>query len=381
MARPTLVNGNIWDPNLANASGNPILDGSDEFGHGAKVIDDWLDDGADQIKANFYGFYDRIQLSTGTGTTLNYTGAPVRLRNGSVVALNAGSVNIPDGTSQFVFVTQVGNNAEVSVSTVLPAECIPLGFAAASSGVITQLDDLRHQRVEEIKPVYLPPQASSFQTGDFKPSLRSTTEAGWLRCDGSTVSKTTYPALFNIIGYQFGGSGDNFVLPDLRARTVIGAGQAPGVINNYPLGATGGEDVVTLNLSQIPSHSHGINQTSHTHRVNDPVHNHTVSETPHTHPLNDPGHRHAYIDRFLGSEIDNSDDVPVSREPNGTRLTDISKTGITLEAATANVRVAGSRSGVTIDSANANISVIANGGGGAHNNMMPFIALHWLVKT
>lgn len=382
MIRPTLITGDIWNPNLANASGNPILDGSDEFGHGAKVVDDWLDDGADQIKSRFYGFYDRIQLSIGTGTTLTYTGAPVRIRNGTVVALTPGSVNIPNGTSQFVFVSQVDNSAQVLVSTVLPPECIPLGFAVASGGVITQLDDLRHQRVEEIKPVYLPPQASSFQTGDFKPSFRSTTEPGWLRCDGSNVSRTTYPALFNVIGYQFGGSGDNFVLPDLRARTVIGAGQSPTVINNYPVGATGGEDQVTLNLSQIPSHSHGISQTPHSHPVSDPVHNHAVSETPHTHSVNDPGHSHlapnnAPPDGLIfssGNELKDANyDPPSPTLP--------STTGITLGASRTNLSIAGSRSGVTIGSANANITVLANGGGAAHNNMPPFIALHWLIKT
>lgn len=36
---------------------------------------------------------------------------------------------------------------------------------------------------------------------------------GWLSADGSSKDKTTYLALFNVIGYTYGGSGANFTLP------------------------------------------------------------------------------------------------------------------------------------------------------------------------
>lgn len=47
---------------------------------------------------------------------------------------------------------------------------------------------------------------------------------GWLLCDGSAVSRTTYAALFAIIAENF-GQGDNtttFNLPDLRGRFIRG---------------------------------------------------------------------------------------------------------------------------------------------------------------
>ncbi len=43
--------------------------------------------------------------------------------------------------------------------------------------------------------------------------------SGWAGCDGSSYSATQYPQLFNAIGYRFGGSGDAFNVPDLRAAT------------------------------------------------------------------------------------------------------------------------------------------------------------------
>jgi hypothetical protein len=36
---------------------------------------------------------------------------------------------------------------------------------------------------------------------------------GWLATNGGSVSRLTYPALFAVIGYTYGGSGANFTLP------------------------------------------------------------------------------------------------------------------------------------------------------------------------
>jgi microcystin-dependent protein len=40
--------------------------------------------------------------------------------------------------------------------------------------------------------------------------------AGWLACNGATVSKLQYPMLFEAIGTAWGGSGDSFKLPNLN---------------------------------------------------------------------------------------------------------------------------------------------------------------------
>lgn len=47
---------------------------------------------------------------------------------------------------------------------------------------------------------------------------------GWLLCDGATVSKTDYPYLYAAIGYMYGYTSlpDQFKLPDLRGRMIIG---------------------------------------------------------------------------------------------------------------------------------------------------------------
>jgi len=50
--------------------------------------------------------------------------------------------------------------------------------------------------------------------------------AAWLLCDGTAVSRTTYAALFALIGSTYGaGNGSTtFNVPDLRGRIPIGAG-------------------------------------------------------------------------------------------------------------------------------------------------------------
>lgn len=64
-------------------------------------------------------------------------------------------------------------------------------------------------------------------TASVMPFAGSTAPEYWLLCDGSSVSRTDYPRLFNAIGTTFGSiSGTEFNLPDLRSRVPVGAGTA-----------------------------------------------------------------------------------------------------------------------------------------------------------
>lgn len=74
--------------------------------------------------------------------------------------------------------------------------------------------------------------------------------AGWLLCNGQSVSKNDYSALFSVIGYTYGGSGDTFNLPDLRDKFPIGK-------NADALGSTGGSSTKTLTIANLPAHTHG----------------------------------------------------------------------------------------------------------------------------
>src|SRR5215469_16888224 len=55
-------------------------------------------------------------------------------------------------------------------------------------------------------------------TGSFIPFAGATAPSGWLMCDGSAVSRTTYSALYAVIGTAYGaGDGSTtFNLPDMQ---------------------------------------------------------------------------------------------------------------------------------------------------------------------
>jgi microcystin-dependent protein len=81
---------------------------------------------------------------------------------------------------------------------------------------------------------------------------------GWALCEGQIMSINQNTALFSLLGTTYGGNGINtFALPDLRGRRVVGAGQGPG-LSFQTLGEMGGEEFVTLIVSQLPIHTHAV---------------------------------------------------------------------------------------------------------------------------
>ena len=83
---------------------------------------------------------------------------------------------------------------------------------------------------------------------------------GWAFCSGQLLAISQNQALFSLLGTTYGGDGrTTFGLPDLRGRTAVSAGQSP--FRNYALGQLIGAESVTLNVSQIPSHTHDGNIT------------------------------------------------------------------------------------------------------------------------
>jgi len=104
--------------------------------------------------------------------------------------------------------------------------------------------------------------------GCISPYAGSTAPGGWLLCDGTAHSRSTYAALFALIGTSYGsGNGSTtFNVPNLKDRFVLGKGDTYS-----SLGGTGGSSSVTLTTDELPAHTHtGTTNSSgsHTHTTN-----------------------------------------------------------------------------------------------------------------
>jgi microcystin-dependent protein len=99
----------------------------------------------------------------------------------------------------------------------------------------------------------------------------SSAPSGFLLCDGSAVSRTTYADLYSAIGTAYGtGDGSTtFNVPDLTGRVPAGKEatatrltSAVGGVDGGTLGASGGTQSVTLTQAQIPAHTHSAGTLS-----------------------------------------------------------------------------------------------------------------------
>lgn len=99
--------------------------------------------------------------------------------------------------------------------------------------------------------------SASVATGSISMFGGSAAPAGFLICNGSAVSRTTYSALFSVVGTNFGGGDGSgtFNLPDLRGRVPVGIDATQAEFN--PIGKTGGEKAHVLTVPEMPSHTHG----------------------------------------------------------------------------------------------------------------------------
>jgi microcystin-dependent protein len=108
-------------------------------------------------------------------------------------------------------------------------------------------------------------------TGTITPWSQASAPTGFLECDGAAVSRSTYAALFAVIGTTYGaGDGSTtFALPDLTDKVAVHKS------NNKAFASTAGANTVTptgnvagstanatLTTAQLASHSHPISNTS-----------------------------------------------------------------------------------------------------------------------
>lgn len=151
----------------------------------------------------------------------------------------------------------------------------------------------------------------------------------WALCQGQILSISQYTALFSLLGTSFGGNGQsNFGLPNLQGSVPIAYGQGPGR-PVYAIGETGGQSSVTVGANELGPHGHAFNATSNTATA-------TASQN-------------------------NQFGKPQRGSPKaGFDL------GLIYSPGAPDTRLAPGSVGLT-------------GGGGAHNNMQPYLALNYCI--
>jgi len=82
--------------------------------------------------------------------------------------------------------------------------------------------------------------------------------SGWALCNGQLLPISQNTALFSLLGTMYGGNGtSNFALPNLQGRAPMSSGQGPG-LSIRDQGELGGEQTVTLLVTEIPTHTHTV---------------------------------------------------------------------------------------------------------------------------
>lgn len=173
----------------------------------------------------------------------------------------------------------------------------------------------------------------------------ATPPTGWLILNGAGISKTTYPELFAIFGYAYGGAGDTFLLPTMASISPMGVG---GYIALNELKGNTQVNILKANL---------------------PAYNLTVTDTGHVHSINDPGHTHppaAGTTVFVGRTGGGSTDWV--RATAGATFRQDNATG-------------SNSTGISVNSGGGGISVNLAGSGDALDIVHPVRGVYFIIKA
>ena len=198
--------------------------------------------------------------------------------------------------------------------------------------------------------------------GAILPFAGSVIPEGFLLCDGRAVSRETYGNLFYEIGIAYGaGDGSTtFNLPNMTNRVPVCDG------SGLQLGSTGGEESHVLLGSELPGHTHSIPAHGHGNDIlaTTPTMAHTVTQAVFKYSSYGTGNAgsgsagtYGCYSAYGSSNMSRSANLVVADH-----------------AAAACTKTGGIADCAAFDTENA-------GQGQAHNNMMPFLALAYIIQA
>jgi microcystin-dependent protein len=202
-------------------------------------------------------------VSIGGGLAVSASSTMAATTFSSNITMNAQSdVRFADADSSNYVALQAPTSVSANVTFSLPA-------ADGSSGDVLQTNGSGTLSFGSGIPVG----AVMPYAGLWSPE---TIPSGWLLSYGQAISRTTYSALFTVIGTTYGaGDGSTtFNLPDLRGRLVAGQDSMGGTsadrltglsggVQGDTIGATGGAETHTLTAGELPTAATYQKETSH----------------------------------------------------------------------------------------------------------------------
>ena len=170
----------------------------------------------------------------------------------------------------------VPTNSFLLANVLVPAGATALSAANIDNAVRTPAE-LNVEIPAPPEPVEIPPPVP---LGVPFPYMGTAAPTGYLMCIGQTISRTTYAALFAVVGtsYNTGGeAGTDFRLPDMRGRVPVGVGtnadvNALGKNEGAVIGDRRPKHKHTGNVNSDGSHSHGGSSNyigNHSHATTD----------------------------------------------------------------------------------------------------------------
>lgn len=276
-----------------------------------------------------FGVYSTHQTFSGTGSQTNFTLSQAISGSNTIDVFIGGAWQLPGSANSW---TASGNSLVFNNAPPTGANNIIVRYTnqPGAVGLVDSVSDTsntssgRAATPLAVKTAYDKAVSVGIPTGAIQMWPTATAPTGFLLCDGSAVSRTTYSTLYGVIGNTF-GAGDNsttFNLPNYVDRMPIGAGTIAAI------SITGGsKDAVVV------------------------THSHTATST-----VTDPGHNHTYT-RYSTINVQSGSASPCWI---GT-TTDNTSTAFT---------------GITVGT-----TITSTGSSGTNANLPPYMGINFIIKT
>ena len=278
----------------------------------------------------------------------------------------------------------IGSTTYVYATSSTPTNTFVPNTVISSSEVNQNFDDL-YEGVNALEQKHSAGVVSMY-AGSIAPS-------GYLICDGSEVSRTTYASLFAAIGTSYGaGNGSStFDLPDLQGRVAVGLDTSqPGFDS---LDAFGGELTHSLTTAELPSHAHSGSTsavTDHSHTGTAAAagaHSHSVSlaGAQSSGTTSTPSGNNIPFARNLAAGVHNDgafDEMLLwnggafIQPPDWDFMPRVNAANVTSGAVTSHSH------GITIGAAGGHshsFTTSSIGGGTAHNVVQPYVVMNYII--